>query len=78
MSEKIMRTDETTLQLDELCFDANDPLPLARFWAEALRWEVDDDDPDEVELVPTDGTRFASSSSRSPSRRPARTASIST
>lgn len=51
-------SDEVVLQLHALCMDANDPLVLARFWAEALRWEVDDDDPDEVGLVPTDGTRF--------------------
>src|SRR5512132_3575475 len=34
------------LRLVALCVDANDPLGLARFWAEAIR------------LVPTDGTRF--------------------
>ena len=47
-----------TSRLDALCFDANDPLRLARFWAAALRWEIDDEDEDVVELVPTDGTRF--------------------
>lgn len=41
-----------------LCVDANDPLGLAPFWAEALRCEVGEDTPDEVSLVPTDGTRF--------------------
>ncbi|HEV7722838.1 MAG TPA: VOC family protein [Iamia sp.] len=41
-----------------LCFDANDPLRLAHFWAQALRWEVGDDDGEVVALVPTDGTRF--------------------
>ncbi len=45
-------------RLVALCFDANDPLRLARFWAEALHWEIDDDTHDEVRLVPTDGTRF--------------------
>ena len=44
-------------RLVDLCFDANDPLRLARFWAEALRWEIDETD-DEIGLVPTDGTRF--------------------
>ena len=29
-----------TCQLVALCFDANDPHGLARFWAEALRWDV--------------------------------------
>ena len=46
------------MQLIALCFDANDPLRLARFWAEALRWEVADDTGDVIDLVPTDGTRF--------------------
>jgi catechol 2,3-dioxygenase-like lactoylglutathione lyase family enzyme len=47
-----------TSQLIALCFDANDPLPLARFWAAALRWEVQDETEREIRLVPTDGTRF--------------------
>jgi hypothetical protein len=47
-----------TSRLVSLCFDANDPLRLARFWAAALQWEVDDETADEVGLVPTDGTRF--------------------
>ena len=47
-----------TSRLVALCFDANDPRRLARFWAEALYWNVDDEGPDVVSLVPTDGTRF--------------------
>jgi hypothetical protein len=47
-----------TSRLVALCFAANDPLGLARFWAEALRWEVADESPAEVGLVPTDGTRL--------------------
>ena len=47
-----------TSQLVALCFDTNDPLRLARFWAEALRWDVGDETGDVVSLVPTDGTRF--------------------
>lgn len=47
-----------TSQLVQLCFDANDPVRLARFWAEALRWEVGDRAGDEVALLPTDSTRF--------------------
>jgi catechol 2,3-dioxygenase-like lactoylglutathione lyase family enzyme len=47
-----------TSGLVALCFDANDPLRLARFWAAALRWEVGAATGDEVALVPTDGTRF--------------------
>ena len=45
-------------RLVALCFDANDPLRLARFWADALHWEIDDETPDEIGLVPTDDTRF--------------------
>ncbi|MEO8475869.1 MAG: VOC family protein, partial [Actinomycetota bacterium] len=47
-----------TARLVALCFDANDPLRLARFWAEALRWEVDDENQDGVGLLPTDDTKF--------------------
>jgi catechol 2,3-dioxygenase-like lactoylglutathione lyase family enzyme len=47
-----------TSQLVHLCFDANDPLRLARFWAEALHWNVGDQTSHEVRLVPTDDTRF--------------------
>jgi predicted enzyme related to lactoylglutathione lyase len=49
---------EVGSRLVELCFDATDPLGLARFWAEALRWEVEEEDEGEFALVPTDGTRF--------------------
>jgi len=45
-------------RLVALCFDANDPLRLARFWAEALHWELGDETDGEIGLVPTDGTRF--------------------
>ena len=47
-----------TSRLVALCFDANDPLYLARFWADALRWNIHADTPDEIGLVPTDDTRF--------------------
>lgn len=47
-----------TLRLSSLCFDANDPLRLARFWAGVLKWEIYDETHDEIGLVPTDGTRF--------------------
>jgi predicted enzyme related to lactoylglutathione lyase len=49
---------EMTLRLVALCFDANDPLRLARFWADALHWDIDDETHDEIGLVPTDDTRF--------------------
>ena len=47
-----------TSGLVALCFDANDPLRLATFWAAALDWRVGDEVEDVVSLVPTDGTRF--------------------
>jgi catechol 2,3-dioxygenase-like lactoylglutathione lyase family enzyme len=47
-----------TARLVALCVDANDPLGLARFWAEALRWEIDGETEEGVDLVPTDGTSF--------------------
>ena len=47
-----------TSRLVSLCFDANEPLRLARFWAAALNWEIDDETPAEVGLVPTDDTGF--------------------
>src|SRR5262245_60136401 len=46
------------LRLVALCVGANDPVALARFWAEALRWEVAPGGTRELRLVPTDGTRF--------------------
>jgi predicted enzyme related to lactoylglutathione lyase len=48
-----------TSRLVALCIDANDPLRLARFWADALGWTIDDETGDEIiTLVPTDGTSF--------------------
>jgi hypothetical protein len=47
-----------SLQLTSITFDAKDPMGLARFWAVALHWEVDDSDNDVIELVPTDGSRI--------------------
>ena len=47
-----------TARLVALCVDANDPLGLARFWADALRWDIDAESVDEIALVPTDDTTF--------------------
>ncbi|MGW0807663.1 VOC family protein [Nonomuraea sp. NPDC002799] len=47
-----------TSQLVALCFDANDPLGLARFWAGVLGWEPADDPHDGIVLLPSDDTGF--------------------
>ena len=47
-----------TCELVALGFDANDPPRLARFWAGALGWEMVDEPPDGVVLVPSDDTGF--------------------
>jgi hypothetical protein len=46
-----------TLRIASLCFDANDPVRLARFWGGALGREIDDTD-DEVVVLPHDGASF--------------------
>lgn len=47
-----------TSHLVALCFDAHDPLCLARFWAGVLGWEMSDDPDDGVALLPSDDTEF--------------------
>ncbi|WP_327581474.1 VOC family protein [Nonomuraea sp. NBC_00507] len=47
-----------TSQLVALCFDANDPLGLARFWAGVLGWEMTGDSRDGIALLPSDDTGF--------------------
>jgi predicted enzyme related to lactoylglutathione lyase len=47
-----------TCHLHALCFDANDPLRLARFWAGVLDWERADYPNDGMTLLPSDDTGF--------------------
>ena len=47
-----------TCHLRALCFDANDPLGLARFWAGVLGWELAGGSGDGAALVPGDDTGF--------------------
>ena len=47
-----------TCQLLAVCFDANDPLRLARFWRGVLGWENADDHNGGVALLPSDDTGF--------------------
>jgi catechol 2,3-dioxygenase-like lactoylglutathione lyase family enzyme len=47
-----------TCQVLAVCFDANDPLRLARFWGGVLGWEMAEDTRDRIALLPSDDTRF--------------------
>ncbi|MFE7808661.1 VOC family protein [Streptomyces sp. NPDC057430] len=47
-----------TSHLHALCFDANDPERLSRFWAEFLAWKITDDPDDGIVLRPGDDTGF--------------------
>ena len=47
-----------TSQLFALCFDASEPLRLARFWAGVLGWQMADDPHDSIVLRPSDDTGF--------------------
>ncbi len=47
-----------TSRLHALCFDANDPPSLARFWAGVLGREFSDDPHDGIALLPSDDTGF--------------------
>ena len=47
-----------TSRLRALCFDANDPVLLARFWAGVLGREVSEDHRGGIALLPNDGSGF--------------------
>ena len=47
-----------TCRLFALCFDANDPPRLARFWAGVLGWELAGGAEDGIALLPGDDTGF--------------------
>ena len=47
-----------TCHLFALCFGANQPLSLARFWAGVLGWEMPGDSRDGIALLPSDDTAF--------------------
>src|SRR6266508_1299257 len=47
-----------TAHLHALCFDANDPLGLASFWAGVLGRELTDDPHEGIALLPSDDTCF--------------------
>jgi predicted enzyme related to lactoylglutathione lyase len=47
-----------TSHLIAVCFDANDPPGLARFWAGVLGWEITDDPEEGVTIVPSDDTGY--------------------
>ena len=41
-----------SLEWEQVVVDARDPVGLGRWWTEALRWEVVNDDPAEFEIRP--------------------------
>jgi catechol 2,3-dioxygenase-like lactoylglutathione lyase family enzyme len=47
-----------TSRIAALCFDANDPLRLARFWSSVLGRELVEDPDDGIAILPSDGTGF--------------------
>jgi predicted enzyme related to lactoylglutathione lyase len=47
-----------TAQLLALCFDANEPLLVARFWSGVLGWEMQDHPDDGISLLPSDDSGF--------------------
>jgi predicted enzyme related to lactoylglutathione lyase len=47
-----------TAHLFALAFEANEPLPLARFWGGVLGWEIVDDPHAGAALLPNDDTGF--------------------
>ncbi|MFG2573580.1 VOC family protein [Streptomyces sp. NPDC048481] len=47
-----------TSRLHALCIDAQDPIRLARFWADFLSWERAEDCSDGTTLLPSDETGF--------------------
>src|SRR6186997_3388798 len=50
------RCTDMASRLDALCFDANDPDGLARFWSGVLGWEPMADPREGVTLLPDDDT----------------------
>jgi CheY-like chemotaxis protein len=55
---RMERPNRMTCHLVALCFDANDPLRLARFWAGVLAWEMVHDPDGGFALLPSDDTGF--------------------
>lgn len=41
-----------SFRIENISFDSTTPLSTAEFWAEALGWEIDASDADEVAVVP--------------------------
>lgn len=58
VSRQIGDAERMASHLVALCFDANDTLRLARFWAGVLGWEMVDSH-DGIALLPSDDTGFS-------------------
>ena len=43
------------ITIECLSIDTNDPATLARWWADALQWQIVEEDDDEIALQPPDG-----------------------
>jgi hypothetical protein len=48
-----------TLRLETVTIDAHDPTTLARWWAEALGYDIGGEEDDEVWIVPKEGSSGA-------------------
>ncbi len=44
-----------SLEWEQIVIDARDPVELGRWWAEALRWRIVNEEPSEIEIRPPDG-----------------------
>jgi predicted enzyme related to lactoylglutathione lyase len=45
------------VRLANICIDCADPATLARFWSQALGWEITSEDADEFEIHATDNSQ---------------------
>ena len=51
-SAQVRQAEGVSLEWEQTIVDARDPAALGRWWQEALRWVVVNDEPDEFEIRP--------------------------